>query len=106
MRHERLSLFESEAGLYPREFACYIGSSDSLRSGGAFIACDGPIFFFLSDLPTCFLGWICTVQIDPGKPLTMAGEELDDLQIDHDLPKVLNLPLPNGLHEGIQCYAS
>ena len=33
---------------------------------------------------TCFLGCICTCT-DPVQPLTTGDEELDDLQVDHDL---------------------
>ena len=42
----------------------------------------------MHDLGTCFLGWNCTVQIDPAQPITKAGEELDDLD---DLSKVSHL---------------
>ena len=36
---------------------------------------------------TCLLGWICALQI-LHQPLATAGEELDDLLIDHDLSGV------------------
>ena len=38
--------------------------------------------YILHDLGHVFLGWICTVQIDPAQHLTTAGWVLDDLDYD------------------------